>query len=63
MILITIVIFSLYTVFAILSNSLFMWCLDFISIVYSILFITQEMSILLKSDKTLLKIVRNFLER
>lgn len=59
MILITIAIFSLYTIFAILGNSLVIWCLDLISIVYSILFVVQEMPILLKNDNGLLKIVKN----
>lgn len=59
MIMVTIAIFSLYTVFTILGNSLVVWCLDFVSIVYSVLFVIQEMPILLSNDNKLLKIVKN----
>lgn len=59
MIMITIAIFLFYTISAILKKSLVIWCLDLISIVYSILFVVQEMPILLKNDDRLLKIVKN----
>ena len=50
MIMITIAIFLFYTISAILKKSLVIWCLDLISIVYSILFVVQEMPILLKNS-------------
>lgn len=59
MILITIGIFSLYFVFAVLSMTILIWTLNVISILYSILFVVQEVPVLTHSNWFLSRIVKN----
>lgn len=58
MIIITIIIFIFYTIFSILRFTISIWFLDVIAIVFSIEFISQEIPILVKSDKKLIKILK-----
>jgi hypothetical protein len=57
MLIITIVIFSLYTLSKILDYSFIIWFLDFVAIVYSIIFIVQEIPMLMHDDKKIQNII------
>ena len=58
MIVITILIFALFTISSILSKTFIIWLLDFISIYYSLRFVCQEIPLLVQDEKHILKIVK-----
>ena len=57
MIICTIVIFSLYFIFAVLNMTITIWSLNIISIIYSIWFVVEEVPILSRSNKVLSMII------
>ena len=59
MIIFTIVIFSLHFIFSICGMTIVIWSLNIISICYSIWFVAQEVPLLTRSNKAMLRIVKN----
>lgn len=59
MIIITISIFALTTIFEILSFHICIWTLDCISIYYSIIFVLQEIPVLVNNQNKIKKIIKN----
>lgn len=58
MILITVLIFTLYTFFKIFNSITLIWALDFIAIVFAILFTIQEIPILVHNNKSIINVVK-----
>ena len=58
MILITVLIFTLYTFFKIFNSITLIWALDFIAIVFAILFTIQEIPILVHNNKFIINVVK-----
>ena len=58
MVIITIFIFVFYSIFKICNQIIYIWALNIIAIIYSILFVCQEVPILTKKERTILNIAK-----
>lgn len=58
MVIVTILIFVIYSIFTIFNQIVYIWALNIIAVFYSIRFICQEVPILTKREKTILKIAK-----
>lgn len=59
MILVTVIIFALYTTFKIFKCLMLIWTLDFVAVFYSVWFIIQEVPILTHNNNCIIKTIKN----